>query len=76
MPFRIAFWRRPKPAAVPKAMALEERLRNMQERVRLAERGRWERRLRLLVAELRSRGQGQAAINLEEVVDELAGKGR
>lgn len=48
----------------------------MQERGRLAERAKWEKRLRLLVAELRRRGHVQAALDLEEVVDELAGKGR
>lgn len=70
MPF--AFWRRPKPAVVQKALALEDRLRNIQERGKLAEKGKWERRLRLLVAELRRRGHQQVALDLEEVVDGLA----
>lgn len=75
MPFN-PFFRRPKPAVVQKAMALEDRLRNALERGKLAEGARWENRLRLLAAEWRRCGLARAAADLDEVVDELAGKGR
>lgn len=68
--------RRPKPAVVQKALALEDRLRNARERGKLAEGARWENRLRLLAAWQRGQGHREYAADLEEVVDELAGKGR
>lgn len=58
------------------ADAAEQRLKNMHARGRLAEAEKWEKRLRDLADSFRAHGHAQAAIDLEEVVDELAGKGK
>lgn len=47
-------------------------LANHRERGALKERERWVRRMRLLQQSLKDHGHPQAAVDLEEAVDELA----
>ena len=56
------------------ADAAEMRLKNMHARGRIYEAEKWEKRLRELAASFRAHCHLQAAIDLEEVVSELAGK--
>lgn len=52
-----------------------EMVRRAKESARLEERAKWEKRLGLCIQDLIAHGHQQAAINLQEVVDELSGKG-